>query len=95
MRILLLGLALVKVFAEFDPFDYGGDSYKSGEIKLYGFMGERVNLNGKWYPANATFESQEGNFRIVGIRNPCVFLQEIHTQKQSKVCLQESKLLRK
>lgn len=94
MKILFLTLAFVVAYAEFDPFDYGENFSNSGELKLYGIMDKRANFNGKWYKIHTALEAQNVRFRIVKIQNSCVFLQEINSQKQSKICLQESKLLR-
>lgn len=93
MRILFLGLFLAIACAEFDPFDYG-NFINDEELKLYGLMKESANFNGKWHKIHTTFEVQGISFEILKIQDSCVFLREIPTQQQSKICLQESKLLR-
>lgn len=80
---ILFGACVVEDFG-FDPFAYGENS----EIRILGFMNEKVNLNGEWLGVNDMIFGE----KILKIYKDCVLLQGFEIRK---ICVKQSRFLEK
>ena len=88
-KIFLIYLFFIKILFSctienslVDPFLYG----ESMEIKILGFMNDKVNLNGEWLKKGEMIQEK----KIVKITKDCVFLQGAFMHK---ICVKKAKFL--
>ena len=82
-----------------DPFYYEEDLMRADafltsyqELRLYGILSSRANINGVWIALGENFKHGDISYKLLNIQDICVLLQMLQTQKTRKLCYHKPKL---
>ncbi|MCI5968366.1 hypothetical protein [Helicobacter sp.] len=81
-----------------DPFYYGDRELKK-ELKLYGILHTKANINGQWVGLNASFTHTNSvlenvNFKLIELQNSCVVVENMESKMRQKLCKDKPKFIK-
>ncbi len=91
--------ALFVMLVRADPFYYGegmeSHNPQAQNLKLYGILHNKANINGGWIALNSNFLHQNKSFKLLQIQDSCVVIVEAQNpQSPQKLCYQKPILMR-
>lgn len=95
---LLIPMALFAILVCADPFYYGegveSHNPQAQNLKLYGILHNKANINGRWVVLNSNFLHQNKSFKLLQIQDSCAIIIESHNPRSSqKLCYQKPILM--
>ncbi|MBX7491138.1 hypothetical protein [Helicobacter turcicus] len=91
MRYLILFLLIQVLFC--DPFYYGTKDF--GELKLFGILHTKANINGNWVMLNAKFTHAQTNFKLLALQDSCVIVENTDSKNKQRLCKEKPKFIKK
>lgn len=90
MRYLILLFCIQAVFS--DPFYYGATDFR--ELKLFGILHTKANINGSWVRVNAEFTHADTNFKLLVLQDSCVIVENMESKNKQRLCKEKPKFIK-
>ena len=90
MRLCCLWIVFAALLVG-DPFYYGSGGFR--ELKLFGVLHTRANINGNWIALDTKFVHANTRFRLLSLQGSCVVLENVESREHKKLCREAPKII--